>query len=201
MSKPHILFIDNVDSFTFNLVEAFLVLGADVDLCRNDIGAQAALDMAREKHSSLVVLSAGPGTPREAGCTLELIQKAAGKLPLLGICLGHQAIAEAFGGEVGATRRILHGKKSKVKHGGHPLFAGVPEVFEAGCYHSWAVKRLPEGFHALAQEVGEGGPLMAMAHKTQPIYGLQFHPESILTTHGQTLLKNAFALAAAGRKP
>jgi len=201
MSKPHILFIDNVDSFTFNLVDAFEVLGAEVELYRNDIGAEAALDIARGKHSSLVVLSAGPGTPREAGCTLELIQKAAGKLPLLGIGLGHQAIAEAFGGEVGAARRILHGKKSKVKHGGHPLFAGVPEVFEAGCYHSWVVKHLPEGFHAIAQEVEEGGPLMAMTHKTQPVYGLQFHPESILTTHGQTIVQNVFALVVAGRKP
>jgi len=195
MSRPHILFVDNFDSFTFNLVDALSLMGADIDVYRNDMGAEAALNIAMEKHSSLIVLSPGPGTPREAGCTLELIQKAAGKVPLFGVCLGHQAIAEAFGGRVGPAGRIVHGKKSRVKHLGHPLFAGIPETFEVGRYHSLSVQHLPEVFNVLATDAGDEGLLMALAHNTQPIYGVQFHPESILTTHGQTLLGNVFQLA------
>ena len=197
MSKPHILFIDNFDSFTFNLVDALSLMGADMDVYRNDISADAALKLAMEKHSSLIVLSPGPGTPREAGCTLELIQKAAGKFPLLGVCLGHQAIAEAFGGRVGTVEKIVHGKKSRLKHSGHPLFAGLPETFEVGRYHSLVVQQLPEAFNAIAEDEGL---VMALAHKTQPVYGLQFHPESILTTYGQVILNNVFRLAMAAKK-
>ncbi|MCL2297120.1 MAG: aminodeoxychorismate/anthranilate synthase component II [Proteobacteria bacterium] len=200
MSKPHILFIDNFDSFTFNLVDALSTLGADIDVYRNDIGAETALKIAREKHSALIVLSPGPGTPREAGCTIELIQKAAGQVPLLGVCLGHQAMAEAFGGKVGAAGTIVHGKKSRLKHQGHPLFSGLPETFDVGRYHSLTVQRLPEAFDAIATGVEDDDLIMALAHRSQPIVGVQFHPESILTTYGQTILNNAFKLALASRK-
>jgi len=202
MSKPHILFIDNFDSFTFNLVDALSLMGADIDVYRNDISAEAALKIAMEKHSSFIVLSPGPGTPREAGCTLELIQKTAGKLPVLGVCLGHQAIAEAFGGRVGVAGKIVHGKKSRVKHCGHPLFSGLPEIFEVGRYHSLVVQELPKDFNVIATDVENEGLVMALAHNTQPVYGLQFHPESILTTYGQVILDNVFRLAmATKRKP
>ncbi|MCL2309189.1 MAG: aminodeoxychorismate/anthranilate synthase component II [Proteobacteria bacterium] len=198
MSRPHILFIDNFDSFTFNLVDALSTLGADIDVYRNDIGAETALKIAREKCSVLIVLSPGPGTPHEAGCTIELIQKAAGQAPLLGVCLGHQAIAEAFGGKVGAAGTIVHGKKSRLRHSGHPLFSGLPETFDVGRYHSLAVQHLPEAFDAIATGVDD--LIMALAHRSLPIYGVQFHPESILTTYGQTILNNVFKLAQASQK-
>ncbi|MCL2625500.1 MAG: aminodeoxychorismate/anthranilate synthase component II [Cystobacterineae bacterium] len=202
MSKPHILFIDNFDSFTFNLVDALLLLGAEIDVYRNDIGAETALDIAREKHSVLLVLSPGPGEPKQAGCMLELIQKAAGKLPMLGICLGHQAIAEAFGGKIGGAGNIVHGKKTRIKHLGHPLFSGFSPTFEVGRYHSLVVQKLPKAFHAIATDVEDEKLVMALAHESLPIYGLQFHPESILTTYGQTILNNVFnvALAASNSK-
>jgi anthranilate synthase component 2 len=197
MSRPHILFVDNFDSFTFNLVDALSLLGAEVEVYRNDISAETALNTARKKHSSLMVLSSGPGAPREAGCMVELIQKAAGEVPMLGVCLGHQAIAEAFGGRVCPAKRIVHGKKSQVRHNGHPLFFGFPETFGVGCYHSLVVQQLPEAFSAIAAGVEEEGLIMALAHNSQPIYGVQFHPESILTTYGQVILNNVFQLALA----
>ncbi|MDR0247846.1 MAG: aminodeoxychorismate/anthranilate synthase component II [Burkholderiales bacterium] len=195
--KPHILFIDNYDSFTFNLVDALSLLGADIDVYRNDIGVETAMDIASEKRSALIVLSPGPGTPREAGCTIALIQKAAGRVPLFGVCLGHQAIAEAFGGKVGAAGTIVHGKKSRLKHQGHPLFSGLPETFDVGRYHSLTVQQLPEVFDVIATGVEDDSLVMALMHRSQPIYGVQFHPESILTTYGQIILNNVFKLALA----
>ncbi|MCL2012430.1 MAG: aminodeoxychorismate/anthranilate synthase component II [Cystobacterineae bacterium] len=195
MFKPHILFIDNFDSFTFNLVDALSLLGAEVDVYRNDMNAEALLDIALKKHSALIVLSPGPGAPREAGCMLKLIQKAAGKVPLFGVCLGHQAIAEAFGGSVGAAKEIVHGKKSRIKHFGHPLFSGLSKSFDVGRYHSLAVQALPEAFEVIARGVEDEGLIMALAHRSLPIYGVQFHPESILTTYGQIILNNVFQLA------
>jgi len=197
MSKPNILFIDNFDSFTFNLVDALSQLGADIEVYRNDIGADEALRIARDKRSALILLSPGPGTPTEAGCLIELIQKAAGQVPLFGVCLGHQAIAEAFGGKVGTAGDIVHGKKSRIKHFGHPLFSGLPETFEVGRYHSLAVQRLPEVCEAIATGVEDDSLVMALAHRALPIYGVQFHPESILTTYGQIILSNVFKLALA----
>ncbi|MDR2710368.1 MAG: aminodeoxychorismate/anthranilate synthase component II [Burkholderiales bacterium] len=197
MKKPNILFIDNFDSFTFNLVDALSQLGADVEVYRNDVGADAALRIARDKRSALIVLSPGPGTPREAGCMIELIQKAAGQVPLFGVCLGHQAMAEAFGGKVGAAGAIVHGKKSRIKHNGHPLFSGMPETFEVGRYHSLAVHRLPESLVTIAAGAEDDSLVMALAHRSLPVYGVQFHPESILTTYGQTILSNVFKLALA----
>ncbi|MCL2178067.1 MAG: aminodeoxychorismate/anthranilate synthase component II [Proteobacteria bacterium] len=195
MPKPHILFIDNFDSFTFNLVDALSLLGAEMDIYRNDIGAETALDIIDKKHSVLMVLSPGPGAPREAGCMVELIQKAAGRVPMLGVCLGHQAIAEALGGKVGGAGSIVHGKKSRVKHFGHPLFAGLSDIFEVGRYHSLAIQSLPETLEAIATDMEDEKLPMAIAHRFLPIYGLQFHPESILTTYGQNILNNVFDLA------
>ncbi len=192
MLRPHILFIDNFDSFTFNLVDALACLGADIDVYRNDIGADTALTIAQRKQSALIVLSPGPGTPAQAGCSQELISRAAGKFPLLGICLGHQAIAETFGGRVAAADTIVHGKKSRITHNGHPVFDGLPTSFDAARYHSLTVKTLPRFFQAIATLNGQ---IMALAHQTLPIYGMQFHPESILTAYGQKIIENIFQIS------
>lgn len=190
--KPHVLFIDNYDSFTFNLVDALSVLGAEVDVYRNDLGADEALAIAKAKGSSLIVLSPGPGAPEHAGCCIELIGKAAGHIPLLGVCLGHQAIVCAFGGKVGPAGAIVHGKKSRITHDGRGLFVGLPESLDVGRYHSLAAERIPDELTVTAryQDV-----VMAVAHRTHAIYGVQFHPESILSTEGQALLANVLRLA------
>ncbi|HET6546270.1 MAG TPA: aminodeoxychorismate/anthranilate synthase component II [Rhodanobacteraceae bacterium] len=192
--EPRVLVIDNFDSFAFNLVDAFACLGAEVEVYRNDIGADEALALAAAEDIGLIVLSPGPGTPATAGCCMELAQRAAGRVPLFGVCLGHQVIATAFGGEVGAAPTIVHGKKTRIRHRGHPLFAGLDRHFEAGRYHSLIALGLPPGFDAIAECAGQ---VMALAHPTLPVWGVQFHPESILTTHGQRLLGNVLALAAA----
>lgn len=187
----HALFIDNYDSFIYNLVDAFARLGAEVDVCRNDIGVERALALAGRKRTSLIVLSPGPGTPRDAGCTIDLIRAAAGRIPLFGVCLGHQAIAEAFGGRVGFAGEIVHGKKSIVRHSGHVMFRGLPETFEAARYHSLAANELPKEIDPVA---AADGVVMALAHRSMPIYGVQFHPESVLTTYGQRILENVLQL-------
>lgn len=192
MTKPHILLIDNFDSFSFNLVDAFAMLGAEVDVYRNTLSAQKALAIAAEKQTALIVLSPGPGTPAEAGCCVELIQRAAGQWPMFGVCLGHQAMVSALGGTVGSAGAIVHGKKSRIRQRGHELFAGLPQEFDVGRYHSLAAIRLPDDLMSIA----EFGDLnMALAHRRHPIFGVQFHPESILTTHGQTILANVLSLA------
>jgi anthranilate synthase component 2 len=192
----HILMIDNFDSFSFNLVEALSRLDAEVDVYRNDVGADKALRIASEKNSAMIVLSPGPGRPSKAGCLIELIHKAAGSVPLFGVCLGHQAIAEAFGGEIGPANEIVHGKKSILRHDRHPLFNGIPGAFDAGRYHSLVVHRPPDAFDVIARCDGH---VMALAHRTLPVYGVQFHPESILTTHGQMIMRNALKLARVAR--
>ncbi|MDR1277023.1 MAG: aminodeoxychorismate/anthranilate synthase component II [Candidatus Accumulibacter sp.] len=188
----HILMIDNFDSFSFNLVDALSRLDATVDVYRNDIGAERALQIASEKNSAMIVLSPGPGRPSSAGCSIELVQKAAGVVPLFGVCLGHQAIAEAFGGKIGPASTIVHGKKSTLRHDRHPLFSGLPGAFDVGRYHSLVVERPPDAFDVIARCDGH---VMALAHRTLAVYGVQFHPESILTTHGQTIMRNALKLA------
>lgn len=192
MPEARILFIDNFDSFGFNLVDAFESLGAEVAVYRNTLSADAALALAHDLEADLIVFSPGPGTPGEAGCCVGLIRKAAGKFPLLGVCLGHQAMVEAFGGAVGPAGEIVHGKKSPVRHGGHALFAGLPREFDAGRYHSLVATRMPDCLETIAEHEGM---VMALAHREMPVYGLQFHPESILTTQGARILGNALALA------
>lgn len=193
MSKPHILLIDNFDSFSFNLVDAFAATGADIDIYRNTISADKALEITKAKRSALIVLSPGPGSPDHAGCCIELIQRAAGHVPIFGVCLGHQAMVRAFGGTVGSAGAIVHGKKSRIRHAGHPMFAGLPNEFDVGRYHSLIAHRMPNQLLSIADC---GDIVMALAHRTHSIYGVQFHPESILTTFGQKILGNLMALVS-----
>jgi len=182
---PKILVIDNYDSFTWNLVHYLQELGADVIVHRNDVLSVAdafALD------ADGIVLSPGPCTPNEAGICLELIEKAPSDLPILGVCLGHEAIGQVFGGSVITAKQIMHGKVSAIHHDGKGLFAGLPDGFNATRYHSLAVK-LADGHNVLAVDAWTAdGEIMALRHRDKPIYGVQFHPESILTEHGHALL-------------
>jgi anthranilate phosphoribosyltransferase len=187
-----ILIIDNYDSFTFNLVHFFGDLGADCVVRRNDrITPEEVLALQPEA----IVLSPGPCTPNEAGICLDLIHAAAGKVPILGVCLGHQAIGQAFGGTVKRAPQPMHGKMAAIRHEGSDIFAGVPDQFEATRYHSLIVERdtLPETLIPTA--FTEDGLIMGLRHRDLPIFGVQFHPESIATAHGHTLLRNFLALA------
>jgi anthranilate synthase/aminodeoxychorismate synthase-like glutamine amidotransferase len=182
-----ILLIDNYDSFTFNLVHFFGDLGATCIVRRNDaLTPNAALAMQPEA----IVLSPGPCTPNEAGICLDLVTAAAGKIPLLGVCLGHQAIGQAFGGEVIRAPAPVHGKTSPIHHEGSDVFAGLPDPFTATRYHSLivAADTLPESLEATAWT--DDKIIMGMRHKTYPIFGVQFHPESIATSHGHEILQN-----------
>ncbi len=190
-----ILLIDNYDSFTYNLVHFLQDLGADVSVVRNDALTAAE---AVASGAEAVVLSPGPCAPVDAGICLELIAAAPPELPLLGVCLGHQAIGQAFGGQVVSAMEIIHGKTSEVTHSGGPLFKGVPTRFEAVRYHSLAVARagLPETLRIDAETAD--GEIMALSHVGRPIFGVQFHPESIGSQHGMTMLGNFLKQA---RKP
>ncbi|EOT7837584.1 TPA: aminodeoxychorismate/anthranilate synthase component II [Pseudomonas aeruginosa] len=183
-----ITLLDNFDSFTYNLVEQFCLLGAEVRVMRNDTPLPTIQAALLADGCELLVLSPGPGRPEDAGCMLELLAWARGRLPVLGVCLGHQALALAAGGSVGEARKPLHGKSTSLRFDQrHPLFDGIADLRVAR-YHSLVVSRLPEGFDCLADADGE---IMAMADPRNRQLGLQFHPESILTTHGQRLLENA----------
>jgi anthranilate synthase/aminodeoxychorismate synthase-like glutamine amidotransferase len=180
-----ILLIDNYDSFTYNLAHLFGELGAEVVVRRNDaIDAGEAERMA----PSHLVVSPGPGRPDSAGATLAILQRLAPRVPTLGVCLGHQALAEAFGGEVGPARELVHGKAGTVTHDGRGLFTGLPEKLTAGRYHSLAVTRIPEDFEVSA--TAADGEVMAMRHRSLRIDGIQFHPESVLTPHGSAIALN-----------
>jgi anthranilate synthase/aminodeoxychorismate synthase-like glutamine amidotransferase len=182
-----ILLIDNYDSFTFNLVHFFGDLGATCLVKRNDtLTPEEALALNPEA----IVLSPGPCTPNEAGICLDLVRLAAGKIPLLGVCLGHQAIGQAFGGHVIRAPEPVHGKTSPVTHGDTDLFKGLPDPFSATRYHSLIVEKssLPDALEATA--FTQDGIIMGLRHRTLPIFGVQFHPESIATEHGHALLAN-----------
>jgi anthranilate synthase component 2 len=194
-----LLVVDNYDSFTFNLVQYLGELGARVEVFRND-----AVDVEgiRARRPDALVLSPGPCTPADAGVTLEAIGALAGELPILGVCLGHQAIGQAFGGRVVRNFRIVHGKASPVRHGGTGLYAGLPSPFEAGRYHSLVVERetLPEALEVTSWT--DEGEIMGLRHRTRDVEGVQFHPESILTVEGKRLLGNWVAhVAAPGGTP
>ena len=180
-----ILLIDNYDSFTYNLADLFGQLGCEVDVRRNDA---VTPDEAEELAPSHLVVSPGPGRPADAGATIPIVQRLAGMVPTLGVCLGHQAIVEAFGGEVGYARELLHGKASPVRHDGDGLFEGLPDPFDAGRYHSLAATRLPEVLEPTAY--ADDGEVMAVRHRELPIDGVQFHPESVLTPEGARLAAN-----------
>jgi para-aminobenzoate synthetase component 2 len=186
-SRPRILLIDNYDSFTYNLVQAFLMLGAEVDVHRNDaITIEEAL---RQGHSHLVI-SPGPGTPRDAGVSMRMIEAFAGRIPIFGVCLGHQALVEVFGGKVVRASRLMHGKVSPVQHDGKGVFAGMAQNFQAGRYHSLIAEpsSIPEVLEVTAQT--DQGEIMGVRHRTLPIEGVQFHPESVLTPEGPVLMGN-----------
>ncbi len=185
--RPKILLIDNYDSFTYNLVQAFLVLGAEVDVHRNDaIGVEDALKL---DHTHLVI-SPGPGTPRDAGVSMPMIQAFAGRIPILGVCLGHQSLVEVFGGKVVRAARLMHGKVSPVVHDGKGVYAGLPARFDAGRYHSLIAS--PDSIPAVLEVTSRTaeGEIMGVRHTTLPIEGVQFHPESVLTPDGPALMGN-----------
>jgi anthranilate synthase component 2/para-aminobenzoate synthetase component 2 len=193
--SARLLLIDNYDSFTYNLVQAFLVLEAEVIVHRND-----AIDVseAAELNPTHLVISPGPGRPDDAGRSLAMIEAFAGKIPMLGVCLGHQCIVQHFGGEIVAAGVLMHGKTSQVEHDGVTLYRGLANPFEAGRYHSLAAdrSRVPESLQISATtDVNE---IMGVRHRELPIEGVQFHPESVLTPSGPTLLENFLYPARAG---
>jgi len=187
-----LLMIDNYDSFTYNLVQYFGELDQDVRVYRND---QITLDEIAELRPERVVISPGPCTPKEAGISIELIKQFAGRFPILGVCLGHQAIGEAFGGEVVRAPRLMHGKTSMIHHDGKTIFKSLPNPFEATRYHSLIVNRetLPPVLQVSAQT--REGEIMGLRHLNYPVEGVQFHPESILTKAGMDLLRNFLKMA------
>lgn len=186
-----LVMIDNYDSFTYNLVQYFGELGEDVRVYRNN---QITIDQIEALKPNRLVISPGPCTPNEAGISVEAIRYFAGRIPLLGVCLGHQSLAMAFGGEVVRAERLMHGKTSMIKHDGRTIFRQLPNPFEATRYHSLIVKRssLPDCFD-IAAETAEG-EIMGMRHKSLGAEGVQFHPESILTSAGKDLLRNFLKL-------
>jgi anthranilate synthase/aminodeoxychorismate synthase-like glutamine amidotransferase len=193
-----LLLIDNYDSFTYNLVQAFLVLGAEVSVYRNDALSTAAAVALAPSH---LCISPGPGTPYDAGVSMDMIRAFAGRIPVLGVCLGHQSIVEVFGGKVVRAERLMHGKTSLVRHDGRTLFAGLPEPCEVGRYHSLiaAPASIPAQLEVSARTAE--GEIMAVRHRALTVEGVQFHPESILTPEGPRLLGNFLALTAAQRAP
>jgi anthranilate synthase/aminodeoxychorismate synthase-like glutamine amidotransferase len=193
--KTMILMIDNYDSFTFNIVQYLGQMGEDVLVFRND---RITLDEINKLQPQAIFLSPGPRTPREAGITVEVIRNFYASFPIMGICLGHQSIGSAFGGEIIRAQRIMHGKTSLVLHDDKTIFAGLPNPFSAGRYHSLVVKRgtLPDCLEISAET--EDGEIMGLRHRQYPVEGIQFHPESVLTPQGKRVLKNF--LKYAGRK-
>lgn len=185
--RPRLLLIDNYDSFTYNLVQAFLVLGADVAVHRNDV---ISVEEARAQNPTHLVISPGPGTPRDAGISMRMIEAFAGRIPIFGVCLGHQSLVEVFGGKVVRAARLMHGKVSPVRHDGKGLFAGLPQDFQAGRYHSLIAEpsSIPSVLEVTAQTAE--GEIMGVRHRTLPIEGVQFHPESVLTPDGPILMGN-----------
>jgi len=190
MAAPRLLMIDNYDSFTWNLVQYLGELGADVDVRRNDA---VGLDEIAALRPDGIVISPGPRTPREAGVSVPLIARFAGTIPILGVCLGHQAIGAAFGGSIVRAPRIMHGKTSPIHHDGRGIFAGLPDPFDATRYHSLVIDpaTLPPALERSAWT--DEGEIMGVRHRTLAVEGVQFHPESILTLEGKRLLGNFLA--------
>ena len=182
-----IVLIDNYDSFTYNLVQYFGELGQELVVYRND---EVTIQEIEALAPSYLVISPGPCTPNEAGISVEVIRAFAGRIPILGVCLGHQAIAQAFGGEVVHAERLMHGKTSKIQHDGKSIFKEIPQQTIVTRYHSLAVERssLPECLMVTAET--ETGEIMALRHRTLPIEGVQYHPEAILTEHGKEMIRN-----------
>ena len=189
-----LLVIDNYDSFTYNLVQYLGELGADIIVRRNDA---VSVDEIGELQPSAIVVSPGPCAPSQAGVTVPVIQRWGSTIPTLGVCLGHQAIGEAYGGRVVRAQRVMHGKSSTVQHDGTGLFEGLPSPLSVMRYHSLIVERdsLPPELEVLAVSTDDPTEIHAVRHRTHPVWGVQFHPESILTTGGKTILRNFLSLA------
>ena len=196
--QPRLLLIDNYDSFTYNLVQAFLVLGAQVQVFRNDA---ITVEEAKRLDVTHLCISPGPGTPRDAGVSMAMIQAFAGRLPIFGVCLGHQSIVEVFGGEVVRAPRLMHGKTSVVKHDGRTLFAGLPQPCEVGRYHSLIAEPASVPAELEVSAVTAEGEIMAVRHRRFTIEGVQFHPESVLTPQGPQLMGNFLQLTTPLREP
>ena len=196
MDAPRLLLVDNYDSFTYNLVQAFLVLGAEVLVHRNDA---ITVEQARALEPTHLCISPGPGTPRDAGVSMEMIRAFAGRVPVFGVCLGHQSIVEALGGDVVRAGRLMHGKVSMVEHDGRGILAGLPQPFQAGRYHSLIAKpeTLPSVLEVAARTAE--GEIMAVRHRELNVDGVQFHPESVLTPEGPRLMGNFLALEGGQR--
>lgn len=194
-AAPRVVVVDNYDSFTYNLVQYLGQLGCELTVLRNDVFTPAQL---AELKPDAIVISPGPGTPDRAGQTVPLIRELAGSIPILGVCLGQQAIAEAFGGRVVPAPVLMHGKTSRIDHDGVGLFAGLPQPLTVTRYHSLVVKDLPAELlvNASVTEAGQE-TVMAIRHRDLPVWGVQFHPESILTTGGHRLLRNFLQLSGA----
>ena len=190
---PKLLLIDNYDSFTFNLAQAFQILGAEVTVLRND---KVTLEEAEVLQPTHLCISPGPGRPEDAGISMAMLQHFHGRIPVLGVCLGHQSIALVFGGEVGQAKGLMHGKDSPVYHDGRGLYLGLPNPFQAGRYHSLAVPEagVPSGFRIASYT--SDGEVMGLRHDSLPTVGVQFHPESILTPQGERLLQNFLEMDA-----
>ncbi|CAN5298241.1 MAG: anthranilate synthase component II [Acidimicrobiia bacterium] len=180
-----VLMIDNYDSFTYNLVHQFEMLGARVDVVRNDA---VTVDQAAASAPAALVISPGPGTPDDAGVSVDLVRALAGTTPILGVCLGHQAIVAAFGGRIGPARSLVHGKASAITHDGEGVYRGLPPEIEVGRYHSLAVTGLPDALAVTSRTAD--GEVMGVRHRTLPVEGVQFHPESVLTPYGGSMIRS-----------
>ncbi|MBL6633946.1 MAG: aminodeoxychorismate/anthranilate synthase component II [Thermoleophilia bacterium] len=193
MSAPHVVIVDNYDSFTYNLFQYLAELGAKVDVFRHD---QITVNGIRDLAPTHLVISPGPKTPDEAGISLDAIRELAGQVPILGVCLGHQAIGQAFGGTVVRGREPVHGKTSAIAHDGRTVFAGLPDPMTATRYHSLVVEResLPDELEVSAWS--DGDVIMGLRHRDLPVEGVQFHPESILSDQGRALLGNFLGMTA-----
>lgn len=188
----NIVFVDNFDSFTYNLVDQFRSLGHSVTIYRNNIPAESIEQAVKELENPVVLLSPGPGAPSEAGSMPELIQRIKGKVPMIGVCLGHQAIVEAYGGTVAGAGEIIHGKVSMMEHQNHATYANLPSPLAIARYHSLVATKVPEELTVTAEV---DGLTMSVVHERDKVCGFQFHPESIMTTYGATLLANAIEWA------
>jgi anthranilate synthase component 2 len=188
-----IVLIDNYDSFTYNLVQMMAAIGADIRVFRNDA---ITVDAVEALKPEAVVVSPGPCTPKEAGISVELIKRMSGRIPVLGVCLGHQSLGVAFGATVSNAKRIMHGKVSQVRHDGQGLFKGMSNPFQAGRYHSLAVLKETLPPELIATAFSEDDEIMGMQHVSHPTYGVQFHPESVLTPTGKRLLRNFLDIVA-----
>jgi anthranilate synthase/aminodeoxychorismate synthase-like glutamine amidotransferase len=187
LDRPRLLLVDNYDSFTYNLVQAFLVLGAEVLVHRND---EITVEQARALAPTHLCISPGPGTPRDAGVSMRMIEAFAGRVPVFGVCLGHQSLVEVFGGRVVRAPRLMHGKTSMVTHDGLGLFRGLPNPLQAGRYHSLIAQRDSLPAELVITSWTDAGEIMGVRHRDLPLEGVQFHPESVLTPSGPALMAN-----------